>query len=126
MAELRLVLAPLLALVALALVGTYVPLPIIASTALALMGVGLLFGVPAGFYFHVLLRRALARLGAVPRGWYWNPTQHYEALDEPTARPMRPWLVAGALCFGLIVLGLLLSIAALFFWYRGQRAALEG
>jgi hypothetical protein len=123
MAELRLVLGPLFALVALALIGTYVPLPIVASTALALMGVGLLFGVPSGLYFHVLLHRALARLGAVPRGWYWNPTRHYEALDEQTARPMRPYLVAGALSFGLIVLGLLLSIAALFFWFRGQRDA---
>ena len=124
MAELRLVLAPLLTLVGLALVGNYVPLPIVASTALALMGVGLLFGLPAGVYFHVLLRRALARVGDVPRGWYWNPTQHYETLDEQAARPMRFYLVMGALCFGLIVLGLLLSIAALFFFYRGQRDAL--
>lgn len=124
MAEMLIAIAPLIGLAALALIGIYVPLPIIASAALSLMGVGLVFGLPCGLYYHVLLRRALLRQGALPKGWYWNPARHHEQLDDATERTLRPWIVSGALGFVAILLGLVLAITALFLWFRGQRDGL--
>ena len=120
MAELAIVLGPLLLLLGFALVAMLVPLPIIAGAALSLMAIGLLVGVPSGLYYHVLLRRALLRRGALPRGWYWNPQQHHEDVAPGVVRTLMPWFVVGALGFGLIVLGFVLSVAALLLWFRAQ------
>jgi ABC-type multidrug transport system permease subunit len=126
MAEMLIAVAPLLGLAALALVGVFVPLKLIASAAISLMGVGLLFGVPCGIYYHLLLRRALILRGSLPRGWYWNPARYHAELDDATERGLRPWIISGALGFGLIMLGLLLAITALVLWFRGQRDVFSG
>ena len=120
MAELGIALAPLLLLVGFALLVILVPLAVIAGAALTLMGIGLAVGVPSGLYYHVLLRRALKRRGPLPRGWYWNPQQHHEDIDPESVRTLMPWFLAGALGFGLIVLGFIVSVAALLLWFRAQ------
>lgn len=120
MAELAVVLGPLLLLMGFALMAMWVPLPIIAGAALSLMSIGLLVGVPGGLYYHVLLRRALLQRGPLPRGWYWHPQQHHDELEQARVRKLMPWFWAGALGFGLIVLGFVLAVAALLLWYRAQ------
>jgi hypothetical protein len=120
MAELGIVLAPLLLLVAFALAAMLVPLPVIAASAATLMASGLLVGVPSGLYYHVLLRRALLRRGALPRGWYWNPQAHHDDVDLASVRTLMPWFWLGALGFGLIVLGFVVAVAALLLWFRAQ------
>jgi len=123
-AELLVALVPLLLLAALALLALLVPLEAIAGLSLALLAVGLLVGAPTALYYHVLLRRALAQRGSVPKGWYWRPQQHHATLDVATRRRLTPWFVAGGLGFLLMSLGLTLAVSALFLWFRSQGAVL--
>ena len=124
MAELGIVLTPLLLLVAFALLAMLVPLPLLAGAALMLMGIGLLVGVPSGLYYHLLLRRALKRRGGLPRGWYWRPQQHHNDVDPAAVDTLLPWFWVGAVGFGLIVLGFVLAVAAMVLWFRTQSGML--
>lgn len=122
MAELLIALAPLLALVGLAILATLLPLSWIASGSLALMLLGFLFGVPSGVYYHVLLRRELRRQGPVPKGWYWQPQHYHHTLAAPAVAGLRPWFLLGAAGFGLIILGFALAVLALALWFRSGGA----
>ncbi|MEY4580264.1 MAG: hypothetical protein RL701_4967 [Pseudomonadota bacterium] len=81
--------------------------------AISCMLVGFVVGVAAGAYYHVLLYRALARRGPVPRGFIWSPTRYHGALQLDELRPILPWFRAGALGFMLIILGSVLLAFAL-------------
>src|SRR4051794_14130505 len=105
MAELIVALAPLMLLAGVALTAIFVPLEVLASFALALMAFGFLLGMPAGLGYHVVLRRELLRVGALPRGWYWRPQSHHPLLDASALRRLRPWFVVGAGGFLLIIVG---------------------
>jgi len=118
MAELIVALAPLILLVGLALTAIFVPLQVLASFALALMALGFVLGMPAGLGYHVVLRRELLLVGALPRGWYWRPQKHHRLLDLPAQRRLRPWFVVGAGGFLLIVVGFALAALALALWFR--------
>lgn len=122
MTELLIALVPLLLLAGLALTALYVPLPLIGSFALSLMAVGFLFGVPAGLVFHLVLRRELLRVGALPRGWYWHPQRHTGPLQPAALRRIRPWFLLGAGGFVLIIAGFALSVLALALWFRAGGA----
>src|SRR6185312_3271710 len=113
MQELVIAAAPLALLAVVALVAIYVPLIWLAGAALSLMAVGFAFGVPSGLYYHVLLRRALLRRGELPKGWYWSPQTHHEALNDAERTQVRLWFVLGAAGFALIVFGFLLSVLTL-------------
>ncbi len=79
---------------------------ILAQLAVATVALGVVFGLPAGFVYHVQLRRALrAHLGAAPRYWWWNPTPHHRALPSDMKREFLPAFAAGAAGFLLVVLG---------------------
>ena len=124
MAELLIALAPLLALIGLALVAMFIPLPALVTAAFGLMGAGLALGVPTGLYYHVLLRRELSARGALPKGWYWRPQKFHAELDRTARRRLTPWFVAGALGFALINGGFALAVTALFMFLRSERAML--
>jgi hypothetical protein len=124
LAELLIALAPLLALVGLALVALLVPFQQLAAAALAMMAVGFVIGVPSGLYYHVLLRRELAARGPLPRGWYWKPQEHQRALDRGVSRRLWPWFAVGGLGFLLIMTGFGLAVTALLLWFRAERLVL--
>lgn len=100
-----------------ALVGSnallMVPWVPLAKVGAALLGFGLLFGVPTGLWYHVLLHRALAPRGELPRGWIWNPLRLHDRL-LPEQRPqVLGYCYAGAAGFAVICLGLWLVATAL-------------
>ena len=74
-------------------------------TGLGCMAVGFALGVPAGALYHFVLYRCLRAHGAVPRGFVWHPTRFHDALSPEERRRVLPWFTAGALGFGLIMLG---------------------
>ena len=74
-------------------------------TGLALMGGGLVVGVPACAWYHVALYRCLVARGEVPAGFVWHPTRYHAGLSVEERRRVLPWFTAGALGFGLIMLG---------------------
>jgi len=86
----------------------------------ALTVIGLVGGGFAGMVYHVLLRRALLRLGQGARGWLWSPVSRHAALDENARRNVLPWFRLGAAGFFVCLAGIgMLAVAIL-------RAALAG
>ena len=67
--------------------------------------VGLLLSIMGGGVYHVMLYRALQPRGALPRGWYWNPTALHTALERRERGVVLPWFYLGASAFGLVMLG---------------------
>jgi hypothetical protein len=66
---------------------------------------GLAFGVPAGAWYHVELRRSLLRAGALPAGWYWRPLALHDRVPASDRRRVLAWCYLGAAGFGITVLG---------------------
>lgn len=90
-----------------------VPWMPLAKVGSALLLFGLVFGVPTGLWYHVLLHRALAPRGELPRGWIWRPLSLHDRL-RPQERPrVLAYCYAGAAGFVLICTGLWLVTTAL-------------
>jgi hypothetical protein len=81
---------------------------------MGLMALGFLVGVPAGFWYHVLLYRALAPRGALGRVWWLHPTGLHGALTDGEKRRLMGPFKVGAVGFGLVLLGcVLFAVGAL-------------
>ena len=81
------------------------PWDVLLQAGLWLSVAGLAFGVPTGLVYHVLLYRALAPRGALPKGWIWRPITLHDALTRREARRVLPWAYAGGAGFGVVMLG---------------------
>lgn len=95
--------------------ATLLPYEMLLDAGIWLSGAGLLLGVPTGFVYHVLLYRALAPRGQLPRGWIWRPLDQHDKLTRGERRRVLPWAYVGGAGFGVIMLGFLaiaLSVAA--------------
>ncbi len=109
MVETLLVIMGLLALTGLALT----PWVALLQVGAAIMAAGLAFGVPAGWQYHVRLRRELGRLDAVEPRWWWQPTAHHHRLDGVGwAAIQRPFHWGAAGC-GVIFIGAFVVTVAL-------------
>jgi hypothetical protein len=75
--------------------------------------IGLLGGGSAGIVYHLVLGRALTRLGENTRGWLWSPVSRHCALDERGRREVLPWFRAGAVGFFLCLAGISMVAVAL-------------
>lgn len=98
------------ALVVLGSLAVMLPIEALAMTGGAFIIGGFLVGLPAGAYYHYVLYRCLAARGKVPSDFIWHPTRFHAQLRADELRRVRPWFFAGALCFGLIMLGSLLCM----------------
>jgi hypothetical protein len=81
------------------------PWQIIVVTGAICAAIGLLFGVPTGVYYHVRLHAELAPRGVLPARWWWSPVRYHRHLRGDERDRVMPWFYAGAIGFGLIVLG---------------------
>lgn len=68
-------------------------------------GLGLVVGLPAGFVYHVVLRRRLLERGALPERWWVSPVRHHADLDAGERRTFLPWFYVGGAGFVLILVG---------------------
>lgn len=76
------------------------------GAAMILLGMG--FGVPMGFMYHVRLYRALRVRGPLVRRWWLHPSRlHDQLLPAERARVMRPFY-AGAVGWVIAVAGCVL------------------
>jgi hypothetical protein len=91
-------------------VGAVAPWPWLLQAGALLALAGLAVGLPAGFVYHVRLRRWLIRHGALVRGWWVQPVRLHRHLDEPERRdiggPFR--LGAGGMVLSLVGCALVL------------------
>jgi hypothetical protein len=113
MLEILIVLGGVLGLAALALLALTVSPLTLAYLCFGTLVVGFAVGVPAGSYYHLLLRRELLRVGELPRDWYIRPFSYHELLDDDALSRLRPWWSLGGFGFLLIVLALALSTVVL-------------
>jgi hypothetical protein len=105
MVEALVVLAVVLGLMLLGTMAVVVSVEALAIAGGACIVGGFLIGIPVGAYYHYVLYRCLATRGKVPRDFIWHPTRFHTQLQGEELRRVRPWFLAGALCFGLIMLG---------------------
>jgi hypothetical protein len=86
------------------LVATLTPMVLLWCAGIT-MALGLLLGAPGGLGYHVVLRRELLRLSLLTPGWIWRPTSFHGSLDDLGMVRVRPWFLAGAFGFLLIMMG---------------------
>ncbi len=75
---------------------------VFATEAILLAGVwlvalGLAFGLPTGFWYHVELRRVLIAAGGPPARWWLHPTRLHAAIPPERRWRVMRWCYAGAL-----------------------------
>jgi hypothetical protein len=74
---------------------------------------GLVFGLPTGALYHVLLYRSLAACGRLPERWWLSPTSLHGALPAEDRASVLAWCYAGAAgCFACFVGCALVALAA--------------
>ncbi len=83
------------------------------SFGLWVLALGLLIGIPMGWWYHVVLYRTLASRMALPFRWWRNPVELHPLLRPEEYRLVRPWLVTGALGFALCLTGGVAAIAGM-------------
>ncbi len=76
--------------------------------------VGLVLGLPAGFYYHVALYRCLAGKGVLPRRWWWSPVRYHKHLSAHERTRVMPWFFAGGAGFVLILIGSAVALLGVF------------
>jgi hypothetical protein len=70
-----------------------------------LVVVGMLVSVPAGVWYHVRLYRALKAVNQVAPRWWLYPTKQHPLLGAAELRFVTRPFFAGAIGFGLAILG---------------------
>lgn len=83
------------------------------QTGLVIFLIGLLEGVPTGFYYHVVLYRTLKGRGKLPAGWWWSPSRFHVHLAPEEFRVVRKWFFLGGIGFLLCIIGGLMAMAGM-------------
>jgi len=98
----------LAALVVLCAIGWLVPiLPLewVLSAGIGCVALGMLLGVPTGFWYHVRLYRALRAHGPLPARWWLRPTALHADLSGPERAAVLRWFYLGGAGFLLTAAG---------------------
>jgi hypothetical protein len=80
---------------------------------LATLLLGLVVGVPTGFWYHVVLYRIASAKTPLPRRWWLSPSDLHACLTDVEQRRIRPWYRIGGAGFVLCVVGAVLAIVSL-------------
>jgi hypothetical protein len=106
----------LIGVVAVGLIGfgaTIVTGRLVAAIGLGTLLLGLVMGVPTGFWYHVILYRTLAARMPLPRKWWVSPADLHRHLTNAERRRIKPWYRIGGVGFVLSVVGGLAAIGGL-------------
>ena len=82
-----------------------IPPVLFVEVGLWLLVLGLLEGVPTGFYYHLVLYRILEPKGKLPPRWWILPQRYHAHLDEKEYPVVRRWFLLGGIGFTLAVIG---------------------
>ena len=113
MLEGALVLAAVGSLGLVLLLATLLTAPVLIMLTIGILFLGLVVGVPTGFWYHVVLYRIVSRKVPVPRAWWLSPSKLHVHLTDAEQRRIRPWYRLGGIGFVLSVVGGLAAIAGL-------------
>ena len=113
MIETLLVLSTVLAVGALGLMTTILTPRLMTEFGFWMLAVGLMAGVPAGLWYHVVLYRALAHRMTVPTKWWIAPVALHPQLAQEDMARIKPWFRLGGIGFALSLAGGLAAMAGL-------------
>src|ERR1700675_2333772 len=113
MLEATLVLTAIVAVGLAVLLATVLTIPVMIMVALGALLLGLVVGVPTGFWYHVVLYRSVSARIAVPRRWWLSPSALHVHLTDAEQRRIWLWYRLGGIGFVLSVVGGLAAIAGL-------------
>lgn len=114
MIEVGLVAAMLAGLLAVPALMTLLSWELLFGGGVALVGLGMLIGVPAGALYHVQLYRALAPAKLLSARWWLHPTDLHGSLPSAARPSVMRWFYLGALGFVLSIAGcLFVAVGAL-------------
>ena len=114
MPEVTLVLGALVLAGLVGLAGAIFTPFLVVMAGVAILALGLLVGVPTGFWYHALLYRLVSAKQPLPRRWWLSPTDLHPRLTDAERRRLTPWFRIGGVGFVLCVLGGLTAIAGVF------------
>lgn len=86
---------------------------LLAALGLGTLILGLLLGIPTGFWYHVILYRIASVKVALPGAWWLSPARLHVHLNGAERRRIRPWYRVGGVGFVLSLVGGLAAIAGL-------------
>ena len=110
MLEIVLVLTALAAVALAIAVGTP---SLLAALGVGTLCLGLVLGVPTGFWYHVVLYRCVASRTRLSRLWWLTPSDLHHHLSEADQRRINPWYRIGGVGFVLCLVGGVTAIAGL-------------
>ena len=113
MLEITLVLIAVAAVGLVVLLATVLTAPVMIMLAVGGLLLGLVVGVPTGFWYHVLLYRIVSARIAVPHRWWLSPAALHVHLTDAERRRIWLWYRLGGIGFVLSVVGGLAAIAVL-------------
>jgi hypothetical protein len=113
MLEIALVLATIVAVGLLGFLTTIITPRLMTTIGFVTLALGLLVGVPTGFWYHVLLYRVLSPRMTLPLKWWWAPVDLHPHLTEPELARVKPWFTIGGIGFALSIVGGLAAMAGL-------------
>ena len=113
MLEATLVLGAVAAVGLVVLFATVLTVPVMIMLALGALLLGLVVGVPTGFWYHVVLYRIVSARIAMPRRWWLSPSALHVHLTGDEQRRIWLWYRLGGIGFVLSVIGGLAAIAGL-------------
>ncbi len=113
MLELTLVLTAVVALGLIGFAATVLTPQLMTAIGLGALALGLVTGVPTGFWYHVLLYRIISAKIPLPRRWWLSPSALHPYLTEAEQRRITPWYRIGGVGFVLSVTGGLAAIVGL-------------
>ena len=113
MLEIMLVLIALVAAGLSGVAGAIFTPRLLTALGLGTLILGLLLGVPTGFWYHVILYRLASAKVSLPGAWWLSPARLHVHLSGAEQRRLRPWYRVGGVGFVLCVAGGLAAIAGL-------------
>ncbi len=113
MLEITLVLAAIAAPGLVALFAPAFTSPLLAAIGLGTLLLGLVVGVPTGFWYHVVLYRIVSTKTRLPRTWWVFPSGLHRHLTSAEQRRVGLWYRIGGAGFVLSVAGGLVAIVGL-------------
>jgi hypothetical protein len=99
-------------LVALGSLAALASLKVVFVLGLVCIGLGMGVGMPAGAYYRVKLYQLLRPKGSLDSRFWLQPTRFHSLLDASEWRRVAPWFYLGGAGFGLIVLGCVIVLIA--------------
>ena len=121
MLEISLVILAVFLLVIFGSLSDLIPAILFTEIGIWFLVLGLIEGIPTGFYYHLVLYRILGPKGKLPPMWWILPQRYHVYLDEEEYPLVSRWFLLGGVGFFFAVIGGVLVFLGLISGLRQAR-----